>query len=92
MFLLASFIEQNLRKSLERIQSFDHASFLGQKWPIYPQKELFWKKTLIILMYFLGHYIVEIFKKILWANPKFWGQNGPFAQTEIFPEKLATHS
>ena len=41
---LAYFIVQNFKKkSLERIQSYEDALFLGPKWPICPEREFFWK-------------------------------------------------
>ena len=36
IYLLAFFIVQNLNKFLLRIQNYDDASFLGQKWSICP--------------------------------------------------------
>ena len=37
MYLLAFLTTENLKKKfLERIQSYDHASFLDSKWPISP--------------------------------------------------------
>ena len=44
IYLLALFIVQNLKKFLQRIQSYEDAQFLGPKWPISPN-ENFFKKT-----------------------------------------------
>ena len=45
-YLLALFIEQNLKKVLHWIQSFEHGPFLGPKWSICPKK-IFFGKLLI---------------------------------------------
>ena len=37
IYLLALFIVQNLKKFLQRIQSYDNAQFLGPKWSICPK-------------------------------------------------------
>ena len=41
---LGLFIEQNFLKTLQRMQSYNDASFLGPKWPISPN-EIFFQKT-----------------------------------------------
>ena len=41
IYLLALFIVQNLKKFLQRIQSYEDAQFLGPKWPISPNEMFF---------------------------------------------------
>ena len=43
IYLLALFIVQNLKKFLQRIQSYEDAQFLGPKWPISPNDNFFQK-------------------------------------------------
>ena len=43
IYLLALFIVQNLKKFLQRIQSYEDAQFLGPKWPISPNENFFRK-------------------------------------------------
>ena len=45
IYLLTLFIVQNEKKSLERIQSYEDAPFLGPKWSIFPN--FFFEKLLI---------------------------------------------
>ena len=49
-----------LNKFLQRIQSYEDASFLGPKW-------------FIIFIYLLSTFILQNFQKILPANPELWG-------------------
>ena len=72
IYLLALFIVQNLKKFLQRIQSYDNVQFLGPKWSICP-KCFFWKIINIILFYLLAPFTVQNFKKILPADPELWG-------------------
>ena len=46
IYLLALFIVQNLKKFLQRIQSYEDVPFLGPKWSICP-KQIFFGKLLI---------------------------------------------
>ena len=46
IYLLALFIVQNLKKFLQRIQSYEDVPFLGPKWSICP-KQRFFRKLLI---------------------------------------------
>ena len=48
IYLLALFIVQNLKKFLQRIQSYEDVPFLGPKWSICP-KQIFFGKLLISL-------------------------------------------
>ena len=48
IYLLALFIVQNLKKSLQQIQSYD-VPFLGPKWSICPKQKCFWYKPLLLL-------------------------------------------
>ena len=45
IYLLALFIVQNLKKFLQRIQSYEDAQFLGPKWPISPNNNFFRKRV-----------------------------------------------
>ena len=73
IYLLALFIVQNLKKFLQRIQSYEDVPFLGPKWSICPKQIFFWKIINIILIYLLAPFIVQNFKKILPADPELWG-------------------
>ena len=73
IYLLALFIVQNLKKFLQRIQSYEDVPFLGPKWSICPKQFFFWKIINIILIYLLAPFIVQNFKKILPADPELWG-------------------
>ena len=82
IYLLTLFIVQNLKKSLQRIQSYEDAPFLGLKWSIYPEQIFFfWKIINTILFYLLALFIGQNFQKILPANPELW--------CTIFGPKLA---
>ena len=37
MYLVIHFTVKISKKSLGQIQSYEHATFLGLKWPIYPK-------------------------------------------------------
>ena len=82
----ALFTMLNLKKFLQRIQSYEDASFLGPKWSICAKQFFFWKIINITLIYLLAPFIGQNFKKILPAN--FWAQNGPFPQMGIFFRNL----
>ena len=73
IYLLALFIVQNLKKFLQRIQSYEDVPFLGPKWSICPKQKRFCKIINIILIYLLAPFIVQNFKKILPADPELWG-------------------
>ena len=94
IYLLALFIVQNLKKFLQRIQSYEDVPFLGPKWSICPKQIFFWKIINIILIYLLAPFIVQNFKKILPADPELWGCAifGPkmahFPKWELFSENL----
>ena len=70
--LLLALIVQNVQKKfLQRIQSYEDASFLDPKWFICPQFSFL--KEIIIFIYLLAPFILQNFQKILWANPELWG-------------------
>ena len=70
IYLLALFIVQNLKKFLQRTQSYEDAPFLGPKCSICP-KEIFFRKIInIILMYLLAPLIGQNVLKILHADPE----------------------
>ena len=93
IYLLALFMVQNLKKFLQRIQSYENVKFSGRKWSICP-KQFFFVKLLIpfsstyqplSLCKFLknsssGSRVIRI------CN--FCAQNGPFPQMRIFLENL----
>ena len=58
--LLALSIVQNLKKFLQRIQNYDDAPFLDQKWSIC-SNSFFWKIITIILIYILAPLIAQNF-------------------------------
>ena len=65
IYLLALFIVQNFKKFFQRIQSYEDAQFLGPKWSISPNENIFWKPFFffwkiinIILIYLLAPFIV----------------------------------
>ena len=64
IYLLALFILQNFKKSLQRIQSYEDEPFLCSDWSICPQKK-FWKIINIILIYLIAPLIVQNSKKSL---------------------------
>ena len=92
--LLALFIVQNLKKLLQRIQSYEDAPFLDPKWSICPKQTFFWKIINIILIYLLVPFIGQNFKKILPADPELWGcaifrpKMAHFPKWEFFSENL----
>ena len=43
IYLLAPFIVQNFRNILPAVQSYEHAQFLGLKWPTSPNENFFQK-------------------------------------------------
>ena len=94
IYLLALFIVQNLKKFLQRIQSYEDVPFLGPKWSICPKQKRFCKIINIILIYLLAPFIVQDFKRKSSSGSRvmrmrnFWAQNGPFPQMRIFSENL----
>ena len=62
---MALFYVQNFQKPLQRIKSYEDASFLGPKWLICP-KQLFLEKIInIIFIYLLALFILQNLKQIL---------------------------
>ena len=57
IYLLALFIVQNLKKFLQRIQSYEDAQFLGPKWPISPNENFFSENLLMSLVSFIQAYL-----------------------------------
>ena len=62
-----------LKKSLQRIKSYEDAPFLGPKWSTCPKQFFFWKIITITLVYLLVSFFVQNFQKILPADPELWG-------------------
>ena len=56
MYLLAIFTVQNLKKFLQRIQSYEDATFLGPKWPISPIR-IFSENLLVSLVSSIHDYL-----------------------------------
>ena len=61
---------QNLKKFLQRSQSYEDVPFLGPKWSICTKQNFFIN---IILIFLLAPFIVQNFKKILPVDPELWG-------------------
>ena len=84
IYLLALFFVQNLKKFLQRIQSYEDVPFLGPKWSIC-SNFLFWKIINITLMYLLAPFIGQNLKKNSSSESRvmrmhnFWAQHGPFS-------------
>ena len=57
IYLLALFIVQNLKKFLQRIQSYENVQFLGPKWPIFPNENFFSENLLMSLVSFIHAYL-----------------------------------
>ena len=86
IYLLALFIVQNLKKFLQRIQSYEDVPFLGPKWSTPPPQIFFWKIINIILIYLLALFFVQNFKKILLADPELWGWASFVSKMVHFPK------
>ena len=65
MYLLASFILQNVKKFLESIQSYEDVPFSGPKWPMFPEQNFLAQTIIITFIYLLALFIVQNLKKIL---------------------------
>ena len=70
IYLLTLFTVQNLKKSLEQIQSYEDAPFFAPKWSICPKQFFFLKIIKIILIYLLAPFTVQNIKKILPVDPE----------------------
>ena len=68
MYLLAPFIEQNLKKNLKQIESYEDAPFLGKNDQITPNQFYFRKTINIISMSFFAPFIVQNCNTILTAD------------------------
>ena len=94
LYLLAIFIEQNLKKILTVDPELWGCAIFGPRMVHLPQtKNFFWRIINIILIYLLAPFIVQNFKKILPADivmrmHNFSAKNGPFPQMRIFSENL----
>ena len=61
IYLLALFTVQNLKRFLQRIQSYKDVRFLGPKWPISPNENFFSENLLMILAFsFMPIYMQKI--------------------------------
>ena len=58
------------KKHLQRIRSYEDASFLGLKWSICTKQKIFLKKIIIIFIYLLAPFTVQNLKKILTVDPE----------------------
>ena len=95
IYLFTLFIVQNLKKFLQRIQSYEDVPFLGPKWSICPPKKILKKIINIILVYLLAPFIVQNFKKILqwiqsYEDVQFLGPKRPICPNENFFRKSVT--
>ena len=84
---------QNLQKFLQRIQTYEDVQFLGPKWSICPQQNIFWKIISIILIYLSAPFIAQNLKKILPVDPELWyiifgPKIARFPKWEFFSENL----
>ena len=80
IFLLAFFIVKNLKKFLQRLQSYHNAQFLGTKWSTYPK--CFFRKLLIS---FSSTYQPLSLRKIL---KKFFQQIQSYEDAQFLGPKL----
>ena len=93
IYLLTLFIVQNLKKFLQRIQSFEECAIFGPKMVHLPQAFFFFF-FLFILIYLLAPFIGQNFKKNLPADPELRGCTmfGPkmahFPKWQFFSENL----
>ena len=92
IYLLTIFIVQNLKKFLQRIQSYEDAPFWGPKWSICPKQIFFGKIINIILTYLLALSLCKILKNFFqriqsYENVQLLGQNEPFPRIRIFFRK-----
>ena len=80
-----------LKKFLGPIQSYKDVPFLGPKWPICYEQNLFVQTIFITFIYLLALFITQNLKKFFQQISRmhnFWAQNGPFPQIRIFSENL----
>ena len=63
IYLLGLFIEQNFKKILQQIQSYEDAPLLSPKWSICPKQIFFLKIIKIILIHLLATFIGQNLKK-----------------------------
>ena len=75
IYLLALFIEQNLKKILTaNPELWGCVIFWTTNGSFDPNKFFFLKKIInVIFIYLLVHFILQNFKQILRANPELWG-------------------
>ena len=79
-----------LKKFLGPIQSYKDVPFLGPKWPICYEQNLFVQTIFITFIYLLALFITQNLKKFFQQISRmhnFWAQNGPFPQIRIFFQK-----
>ena len=92
IYLLALFIVQNLKKFLQRIQSYEDVPFLGPKWSICP-KQIFFGKLLILFSstyqpLSLGKILKKFFQWIQsYEDAQFLGPKWPISPNENFFRK-----
>ena len=63
IYLLGLFIEQNFKKILQQIQSYEDTPLLSPKWSICPKQIFFLKIIKIILIHLLATFIGQNLKK-----------------------------
>ena len=92
IYLLALFIVQNLKKFLQRIQSYEDVPFLGPKWSICPKQIFFGKLLISFSSTYQPLSLCKILKKFFqriqsYEDAQFLGPKWPISPNENFFRK-----
>ena len=92
IYLLALFIVQNLKKFLQRIQSYEDVPFLGPKWSICPKQIFFGKLLISFSSTYQPLSLCKILKKFFqriqsYEDAQFLGPKWPISPNENFFQK-----
>ena len=92
IYLLALFIVQNLKKFLQRIQSYEDVPFLGPKWSICPKQIFFGKLLISFSSTYQPLSLCKILKKFFqriqsYEDVQFLGPKWPISPNENFFRK-----
>ena len=92
IYLLALFIVQNLKKFLQRIQSYEDVPFLGPKWSICPKQIFFGKLLISFSSTYQPLSLCKILKKFFqriqsYEDAQFLGPKWPICPNENFFRK-----
>ena len=92
IYLLALFTVQNLKKFLQRIQSYEDAPFLGPKWSICPKQIFFGKLLISFSSTYQPLSLCKILKKFFqriqsYEDAQFLGPKWPISPNENFFRK-----